>query len=565
MLQLEGERAEKNLEMIRIRANMDRVERATRSVVRGWELVGAGLSAMAAIDGFNVAEQSKRAADREAKEILATPQVKQSSRIVLDPHALPGGVARSVARAPELLLNNLVEEESRELKEDDSEEGISTIEVEETMTLLEDVTASPSIDRVVVREAQVDGNDRHGKQEQWIIEKSASPVEERQASTSTAQYTTSPSHSERVEGASRLQRAASAESLSSFADDEEIQLSDDMDEVGEDDILQSLLRDQKEAAMQENRPTKSRRKRGPTLSPDPSDPISRCSQESGNHSSSDGEYPQTTRSSRRSSARDRKSVNYALPKLNTKMRKPDPADLIPAQGGEGRKGGDSEADINNSNGEATPKRTLKGGSEVASTGNLRELRRQHQSSRIHAEDNDQQESDQIARPAASVTRRRSSSGPQARRSTSMDDHSTTLGGHHSDDEDMMDLSSSWSNGSSTLAMSWKPPTSLGASKSAANGTPIPRNQSGQHIKALKVANRIQKSSVSQPSFNGSEARKVVASRHFIPTSSNGKVLTTSIRLNQPKTATPGSETKRNSLHAAMTWEGQDQSSGFGAA
>lgn len=46
----------------------------------------------------------------------------------------------------------------------------------------------------------------------------------------------------------------------------------------------------------------------------------------------DGEESQSppSRSSRRSSVRSRASINYALPKLNTKMRKPDPEDRKPA-------------------------------------------------------------------------------------------------------------------------------------------------------------------------------------------------------------------------------------------
>jgi hypothetical protein len=562
VLQLEGERAEKNLEVIRIRANMDRAERATRSVVKGWELVGAGLAAMAAIDGLRVAESSNRA-DLEAREMLNAPQYKQSSRIVLDPHALPGGVARSVARAPEVQLDNLMEEDSKDLKGDDSEEGISTIEVEETVILLEDVTASQASERTVVQEAYVDHNHTMNKQEEWERDATASPLNDRKASTSDLQYT-HPSQPDWKESASRLQRAASTESLSSFADDEEVQLSDDMDDEGEEDILQSILRDQKRAAMQEQRPVKARRKRGPTLSPDISDSVSR-SQESGNLSSSDGELPQSTRSSRRSSARDRKSINYALPKLNTKMRKPDPADLIPAQSGERRKG-DSEQDVEgDSIREATPKRTLKGGSEVASSGNLRELRKQHQSSRIDAEEAGQQQSDTSARLNAPTTRRRSSTGPQPRRSTSTEDSTFDLGNQRrragSDDEEMADLSSSWSNGTSNL--NWKPPSSLTSNKSAANGTPIPRNQSGQNIKALKVANRIQKATVNQPSFNGDPRKTVNGSRPFAPTS-NAKVLTSSTKSNQVKTFTPNHE-KRNSLHAAMTWESQNETNGFGAS
>lgn len=67
--------------------------------------------------------------------------------------------------------------------------------------------------------------------------------------------------------------------------------------------------------------------------------------------------PQTGRT-----RRIRKSVNYALPKLNTKMRKPDPNELVPA---------------------TTPQRSALGTpvtAEVAKTGDLSDLRRQHEAS-----------------------------------------------------------------------------------------------------------------------------------------------------------------------------------------
>lgn len=49
------------------------------------------------------------------------------------------------------------------------------------------------------------------------------------------------------------------------------------------------------------------------------------------HDDDDQEQVGSTRMSRRSSVRARASVNYALPKLNTKMRKPDPEELKPAK------------------------------------------------------------------------------------------------------------------------------------------------------------------------------------------------------------------------------------------
>lgn len=67
----------------------------------------------------------------------------------------------------------------------------------------------------------------------------------------------------------------------------------------------------------------------------------------------------------RSSRRTRKSVNYALPKLNTKMRKPDPVDLIPASA------------TSATSRSATPTSTR----FTASSGNLSDIRRLHEAQR----------------------------------------------------------------------------------------------------------------------------------------------------------------------------------------
>lgn len=576
VLQLEGERAEKNLEMIRIRANMDRVERATKSVMRGWQLVGSGLAAMTAIDELQVAEPSKRA-ELEANEILRGDviQVKQSSRIVLDPHALPGGVARSVSRAPEMQLTNLEEEDSRELKDADSEAGLETVEADDTAMLDEDTTHDArqySNERTVVMDGQEDVTARRDNEDCWNMDEGvASSSDERQASTSNAPSSSTmqtvapdPSILHQTIGRNepcRLKRATSTDSFSSFGDDEEVQLSDDLDEDEDEDLLRSILQDQKEAAIQDNKPAKSRRKRGLTLSPDRSEASRSVSPQVATFSSSEGDYLPSTRSSRRSSARDRKSINYALPKLNTKMRKPDPADLIPAQGGEVRRHDDDEHSLEeDSNRDSTPKRILKGGSEVASTGNLREIRKQHQSIRIEDEVV-AKELSQNGRNAA-LTRRRSSNTPAPRKSNSREASRISDGGK-------VEAEESWTNGNSTIPISWKSNGSNGInsiiSKSAATGTPIPRNQSGQNIKALKVANRIQKTSVSQPTFSidGRKAngRPVVnrPTATFLAggTGSGNKVLTSSLKQNQAKSPTTSIEAKRSSLLADMTWEEQD--------
>jgi hypothetical protein len=77
--------------------------------------------------------------------------------------------------------------------------------------------------------------------------------------------------------------------------------------------------------------------------------------------------------SRRASSRSRGStVNYALPKLNTKMRKPDPSDRIPAP-----HSGDERASSADE-GDATVRSRKKAIGSVASSGDLSDIRRQHE-------------------------------------------------------------------------------------------------------------------------------------------------------------------------------------------
>ncbi|PWY97989.1 hypothetical protein BCV70DRAFT_218829 [Testicularia cyperi] len=71
------------------------------------------------------------------------------------------------------------------------------------------------------------------------------------------------------------------------------------------------------------------------------------------------EEPQTGRA-----RRVRKSINYALPKLNTKMRKPDPSDLVPAS-------------TPNRSSSSTPAKTR---GMIGSTGNLSDIRKLHEAS-----------------------------------------------------------------------------------------------------------------------------------------------------------------------------------------
>ena len=388
VLQLEGERAEQTLELIRIRADMDRVERASKSLVRGWQLVGAGLATMTAIEGLHIAEHcSERGEGLEGRE---TAQVKPSTRIILDPHSLPGGVSRSVARPPEAQLVDVAEEDSRDMAGEDTCEADGTGAADDTVEATE-VSAAPQETTLARSHADAE-RPSSTPRSLWMSD------ELDVAGTSF--------QSVRKQTQADLHRAASIDSLSSFADDEEVQLSDDMDEC-EEDCLSTILCEERNLPDEQNTSMTNRKRRAPTASVGGSDGGTSAvsMKRSASRSSSESDSPPTARSSRRSSARDRKSINYALPKLNTKMRKPDPIDLIPAQEGEvrrtegGTRGEDSEG---NSSRETTPKRTLKGGHEVASTGSLREIRRQHQSARMTEEDGRQ----------GPMTRRRSSNGQQ---------------------------------------------------------------------------------------------------------------------------------------------------------
>lgn len=579
VLQMEGERAEKNLEMIRIRANMDRVERASKSMMRGWQLVGAGLAALTSIEGLRIAEPSDRV-EQEAKDILrgdANQQQKQGNRITLDPHALPAGVARSVSRPPEARLVNLVEEDSRELTirdRDDEEEGIDTVVfTEEGNGTLDETTRSVLGDETIrleveKRSPEVIKTGVKRKSPSAEISQSAPsrpPIQEIRPDTSLL----TPSY-----GQSQLRHSASIDSLSSFADEEEVQLSDDLCE--EDEIIppSAPISKSKHSSdhVEERRFTKPLKRRESTMSPDRSNETRATTpSELQILSSSDGDSPQVTRSSRRSSARDRKSINYALPKLNTKMRKPDPGDMIPAQNGEiRRKETSSGGEGSGGSIDETPRRALRGGNEVASTGNLREIAMQHQSARkednslvsVEIEQSISQQKAQQRRRRSSSTQSSARASPETDRSAEWD--TTTVANEIEDatftgrEQITSSLPPSWKNTPSSI-------NNFTFAKSATNGTPIPKNHAGQNIKALKVANRIQKQGITHaPSLPSSDARSKLTNRPGINGTTNGsagdRVLHTSAKVNQARVISPttSENTKRNSLHAAMTLEVEGQ-------
>lgn len=132
----------------------------------------------------------------------------------------------------------------------------------------------------------------------------------------------------------------------------------------------------------------------------------------------DGAAASTSRRSARSSVRSRSSVNYALPKLNTKMRKPDPVDLVPAGAAGGSSGGQDTAGPRGSRTESskgnkrrsggssgrTPSTALRGRNGVASSGNLSDLRKRHQ------ERGEQQQQQHAEDPATELGGREDASG-----------------------------------------------------------------------------------------------------------------------------------------------------------
>lgn len=131
----------------------------------------------------------------------------------------------------------------------------------------------------------------------------------------------------------------------------------------------------------------------------------------------------SSRRSARSSVRSRSSVNYALPKLNTKMRKPDPVELVPAgvfdvgrernnsssrdsenghhgataprgsrsasgKGDKRKSAASAGQSSSSSSTSTTPLRGAKNG--IASSGNLSDLRKQHQEKKEKAQAQERQ-------------------------------------------------------------------------------------------------------------------------------------------------------------------------------
>ncbi|PWN37699.1 uncharacterized protein FA14DRAFT_159626 [Meira miltonrushii] len=710
VLGLEAEKTQIELERHRMKARLERAEKAVICIRQGWQLIGAGMTAVASIDGFEkVTEQQQAVTPSSALLALQQHQqkshIRPSTRVVLDPNALPGGVARNVARPPEADLADLAEEESMELEEQQQVENVyvsdAQFENQGQITLEEpevgddrdsdngelgDPVSFAGDGEDTVR-LQTDLNDTipHIHEEIFRQENNTPLTQSNLETEQQSNYHLDLPGSTNGQRDRVIQRMTSMDSLSSFADDEEIELSTD-DEGGHIPIPNRAPTPVSNGSTRSQNGTvrtKTPRKRKTPSSPeDARGPLSSISasssttdlhqQDTISASQSEAEMDEEnsssssngTRASRRSSVRDRKSVNYALPKLNTKMRKPDPVDLIPAIGSQRKKrqgsmqaglNGDEISEMNgeNSEQEEEPKRRmLKGKNEAASTGNLREIRKLHQEKAQNDESlspnreqdkqedqsemetstektipnqDERQQSDSPRRRSSrqSLGRRSSSSmtsenggtttnqqkseeGRSARdRSSSPEDRKViqgkdnqaadyTLPGMQKSRQSASKLSSS-TNGTSTPkwrsmsgGMSSASSQSLGPS-----GTPIPKPtiRTGQQgtIKALnKAAGRIQKpiSSVSglsngngNPIQQQQQQKRVVApfangARATSDTQSQSRILGASAKANSTarsvsgssatssssssatgpsSQSTAGDPTKRNSLHAAMTW------------
>jgi hypothetical protein len=641
VLALEAERTDSTRDIINIRRRMENAEKAALCMRQGWQMIGAGVAALSSIEGFGkltseeVQSQQHHAAYASNALQKAFEQAGQraSARITLDPNALPGGVVRNVAAPPRGELSNVVEEDSAELAML-TDAGASTLQMDSMEQYERTVGDSVHHDDENDSDHNDDGDAvsfSAGEEEETIripqlevrekdcYQSGRSPMPHTQSHPNTADsFLLQPRDPTR-----QLHHASSIDSLSSFADDEEVELSTD-DERG----IPYATHSSKDPLPQSADLSAPRKRKTPTSSPHQSRKVrssSVASTPSKDLSQSDNEdlsSNEDLRPFRRASMRDRKSINYALPKLNTKMRKPDPGDLVPAAKGEDReRRGNSSSEIENGETAASSdtisadkglgleqesprRRKLKGKHEVASTGNLREIRRQHEQQHqqtTSAEEStvdgqEQTEGKENVNEASSrnTSPRRLSARRSLRERNSFD------GGCASEDENVLtnvakdglkqyvgleDTGMSGDNQS--------PPDldhSLSNVYAQSLGTPIPKplvraNQNGG-IKALSMANRLQKAGTassgqrptgrqvakplhqSQVRVHGNgravqEAggplnRTNGSSRPFVPRSRSVSAHSTNFSQefgdgpSSHSGAPSGDPAKRHSLHAAMT-------------
>lgn len=720
VLGLEAEKTQFELEKHRMKTKLERAEKAIICIRQGWQFIGAGITAMASIDGFeNVTEQKQENTPSSVLHSLQHHQqqahLRPSVRVVLDPNALPAGVARNVARPPEADLADLAEEESMAM-----EEECQMTENDHNFGPLSDHRIDYQVDNQgqITLEQEENTEDADSDQgdfgdavsfagdgeETVRLQTNLSEAPEHEEDSSVMQSQSdakqrSNFYLERTSSSDgqknrAIQRMTSMDSLSSFADDEEIELSTD------DERESGILPPNRAPTPVNNGPTKMQngtiRARTPRKRKTPSSPedsrglpsystinphqhdIISASQSEAEVDEEDEENSSNSsngiRASRRSSMRDKKSINYALPKLNTKMRKPDPAELIPAVGGSQKKkrqgsmqtamNDEDESEMNGGEGAETEeqprRRTLKGKNEAASTGNLREIRKLHQEKAQHDQSfspdhkQEQQEAEQESESTQkeeeqqNFSPRRRSSRQSLRRRSSSSMTSENGGSNKADQALKSDEGRNQREGSfspedrkvvqrkedqvehtlpgmqkprqsisklshptnGTATPKWRPmsggmnhsssssSSSLGLGTNG-NGTPIPkptiRNGQQGTIKALnKAAGRIQKptshvsgltntnstqqpqqqkriaatfsngsratsdaqtgKSDSQKRILGSSAKANSTARSVSSSSAVSSASSSSLNVNgSASQSTAGDPIKRNSLHAAMTW------------
>lgn len=624
VLSLEAERSEKNLDLIRIQARLDRAEKAALCVRKGWQFVGAGIAALSNIEGFDELAKNdgqnatgitgRRACSADDALLPLQPpsaHLRPSARISLDPNVLPGGVARNVARPPEADLGDVAEENSIEV-DHSRHNGSAMMGGEETREELDEEDADSDHGEGDAISFSADGEDTIRLQtdvsngaplvpeQDSTQELARSRADDSLLAASAPPATTQASRYADVSNGNahhQLHRMTSIDSLSSFADEEEIELSTD-DEQSISALNRSTLTSLRapsalsEPQSEDRCRSKEMRKRKTPNSPgdlrQAHSAASTPSKQEAQDWQSEGDSPQGSHLSRRSSMRDRKSVNYALPKLNTKMRKPDPVDLVPAERSEARRSehtrSGSAAEDTSSADEDSRRRSLKGKHEVASTGNLREIRKRHQQRSAHQsapedERGNQQRMEeggdragqhttaQSPRRRSSRTslRRRSSSSMQSEngqeRPESRADDSDEDSDHEEEEKRDMEngrdeeytlpgsqQQAELSNGArgTNVPLSTprsRPQSSIGISSGSASnshslpsvtGTPIPkptiRARPQGNIKALKVAGRMQKPAASSASgLPASSSQQSYPQQQRITSAlSNGKRTTPSI-------------------------------------
>lgn len=444
VLALEAERTERELDLHRALARLERSEKTTQAIRRGWQLIGAGLAAFSSSmhTGSQALGTEQHGLSRQGltdDEALRSlfgrneTHLRPSSRVSLDPNALPAGISRTVARPPEADLQDVAEEASAELTQTDATRDVdmgNETESEQGDYVGTDVSfAVEGEDTIRMSETAQTGQDTIGEPST-----AATELERSRTLQVPCKPLRTPGQGGEASSLSqqprqhKLQKTTSMDSLSSFGDEEEIQLSDDESggespdafyrnravipqsplgepnttmesggenaapgygtphEKGERKVARLLCATQYKLNLLLERPL-VRQGKSRTSSSDDSTSLHACdttpSRHDSNASQSENESPNETRHSRRSSMRDRKSVNYALPKLNTKMRKPDPVDLVPAKGEKRRSTSvpmhdQFDAGTERGDHEAERSSRLKKGNGAASTGNLREIRKLHE-------------------------------------------------------------------------------------------------------------------------------------------------------------------------------------------